>query len=180
MNEKLFVGIDVGSKGVITTQYKGHFSHYYLEDLDLYQISDIMRDLSSKYDNISCVIEDVKAIFGSSAGATFTFGFNKGYLIGLLAANNIPYTLVMAKEWQKIWCNSDIVIEYKKVKIKDRKTKQMIETTRKTTNTKQTSYNAAKRLFPKMDFRKSERCKNFHDGLVDSLLMSEFARRNNL
>lgn len=180
MGNKMYIGIDVGSKGVITTQYNGEFKHYYIEDMDLYQLSEMMAEIRSKNDNIACVVEDVQAICGSAAGATFTFGFNKGYLIGLLAANKIPYTLVRAKEWQKIWSNADMVVEYKKVKIKDKKTKELVEVTRKSTNTKQTSYNTAKRLFPSMDFKKSARCKNFHDGVVDSLLMSEYARRNNL
>lgn len=175
MNDKLYIGIDVGGKGFISTQFKGAWSHYSIEDNDLYQLSEIMRSMRLKSDNLVCVIEDVHAIFGSSAKATFAFGFNKGYLIGLLAANNIPYVLIQPKEWQReMWGNSDMVVTYKEVVVKGKKT------TRKEVNTKQTSINCCKRLFPTLDLRKSERAKKIDDNKVDSILMCEYARRKNL
>lgn len=169
------MGIDVGSKGFLSTQKDGKWEHYSIEDNDLYQLNKIMQDICDKNENITCVIEDVKPLFGSSAKATFAFGFNKGYLIGLLAANNIPYTLVPPKEWQKtIWTNADMVVSYKQVVINGK------TTTRKEVNTKQTSINACKRLFPTLDLRKSNRAKKPDDNKVDSILMSEYARRKNL
>lgn len=175
MNDKCYMAIDPGSKGFIVTQCDGEFSFYSIEDNDLYQLSEIMDKIRNTYSNLVCVIEDVHSVFGSSAKSTFNFGFNKGYLIGLLAANKIPYVLVQPKTWQKeIWVNSDMVVNYKKVKIKDK------EITKKEVDTKNTSINAAKRLFPHIDFRKSERCKNLDDNKVDATLMSEYARRKNL
>ena len=175
MNGKLYIGIDVGSKGFISMQKDGVWEHYSIEDNDLYQLSEIMLKARIDNDNIACVIEDVHPIFGSSAKATFQFGFNKGYLIGLLAANQIPYTLVQPKEWQReMWINADMVVNYKQVAVKGK------ETMRKEVNTKQTSINACKRLFPTMDLRKSERSKKIDDNKVDSILMCEFARRKNL
>lgn len=175
MNDKAYMGIDVGSKGFISIQYNGLWEHYSIEDNDLYQLSEIMRQIRSKRANIACVIEDVRQIFGSSAKSTFNFGFNKGYLIGLLAANKIPYTLVQPKEWQKeMWGLHDMVVTYKKVTVKGK------EVSKKEVNTKQTSINCAKRLFPTMDLRKNERCKKIDDNKVDSVLMAEFARRKNL
>ena len=169
------MSIDPGSKGFICTQIDGVFKHYSIEDNDLYQLSEIMAEMRSKYDNLVCVIEDVHSIFGSSAKSTFNFGFNKGYLIGLLAANKIPYILVQPKEWQKVvWNNADMVVSYKQVKVKDK------IVSKKVVDTKATSINAAKRLFPTMDFRKSERAKNIDDNKVDATLMSEYARRMNL
>ena len=175
MNDKCYIGIDVGAKGFISTQYNGLWEHFPIADNDLYQLSEIMRQTRLKYPNLTCVIEDVNAIFGSSAKSTFQFGFNKGYLVGLLAANNIPYTLVNPKVWQKeLWSHSDMVITYKKVTIKGE------EKTRKEVNTKQTSINCCKRLFPTLDLRKSTKAKNIDDNKVDSILMSEYARRMNL
>ena len=172
---KCYMSIDPGSKGFICTQIDGVFNHYSIEDNDLYQLSEIMAEIRSKYDNLVCVIEDVHSIFGSSAKSTFNFGFNKGYLIGLLAANKIPYILVQPKEWQKVvWTNADMVVSYKQVKVKDK------IVSKKVVDTKATSINAAKRLFPTMDFRKSERAKNIDDNKVDATLMSEYARRMNL
>lgn len=169
------MSIDPGSKGFVVTQCNGDFSFYSIADNDLYQLSEIMSKIRNTYSNLVCVIEDVHSIYGSSAKATFNFGFNKGYLIGLLAANKIPYVLVQPKTWQKeMWLNSDMVVNYKKVIIKGK------EVTKKEVDTKNTSINAAKRLFPHIDFRKSDRCKNLDDNKVDATLMSEYARRKNL
>lgn len=175
MNDKCYMSIDPGSKGFIVTQCNGNFSFYSIADNDLYQLSEIMAKIRNTYSNLVCVIEDVHSIYGSSAKATFNFGFNKGYLIGLLAANKIPYVLVQPKTWQKeMWLNSDMIVNYKKVTIKGK------EVTKKEVDTKNTSINAAKRLFPHIDFRKSDRCKNLDDNKVDATLMSEYARRKNL
>lgn len=175
MDGKAYMGIDVGAKGFISVQKNGEWRHFSIEDNDLYQLSEIMRETRENNANIACVIEDVHAIWGSSAKSTFAFGFNKGYLIGLLAANKIPYTLVSPKEWQKtIWSNSDMVVSYKTVVVRDK------ECVKKEVNTKQTSINACKRLFPTLDLRKSERAKKIDDNKVDSILMAEYARRKNL
>ena len=136
MEGKLYIGIDVGSKGFISMQKNGAWEHYSIEDNDLYQLSEIMRQTRLKHPQIACVIEDVASIFGSSAKSTFNFGFNKGYLVGLLAANKIPYTLVQAKVWQhEIWTNHDMVVTYKDVVIKGKKI------SKKEVNTKQTTIN---------------------------------------
>lgn len=161
------MGIDVGGKGFITTQKEGAFCHYSIEDNDYYQLSEIMADIRSNNAEIVCVIEDVHALYGSSAKSTFSFGFCKGYLIGLLAAHRIPYHLIPPKEWQKeIWSNADK--EYKS------------DGGKKSVDTKATSINACKRIFPTLDLRKNDRCKKIDDNKVDSILMSEYARRKNL
>ena len=174
MEGKLYIGIDVGSKGFISMQKDGKWTHFSIADNDLYQLSQIMQEARCSNESIACVIEDVKPIFGSSAKSTFAFGFNKGYLIGLLAANKIPYTLVAPKEWQKcIWTNADMVVSHKVVVVKGK------EQTKKEVNTKQTSINACKRLFPTVDLRKSPRSKKPDDNKVDSMLLSEYGRRKN-
>lgn len=164
---KLYMGIDVGGKGFITTQKDGHFNHYSIEDNDYYQLSEIMAEIR-KEKEIVCVIEDVHALHASSAKSTFNFGMCKGYLLGLLAANKIPYHLIQPKEWQKeIWTNADKVTRYK-------------TDGGKMTDTKNTSINACKRLFPFLDLRKNPKCRKIDDNKVDSILMSEYARRKNL
>ena len=73
-----------------------------------------------------------------------------------------------------MWDNKDMVVTYKLVTIRGK------VVTKKEVNTKQTSFNAAKRIFPEVDFRKTERCKNYDDNKVDSVLLSEYGRRKNL
>lgn len=176
MENKCYVGIDVGTKGFIASTNGYARDFFSLEDHDMKEAYEYLSKLQDFYkSNMVCVIEDVHAIYGSSAKGTFSFGFQKGYLIGLLTACKIPYVLVQPKEWQKeMWGNSDIVVKYKEVTIKGKKT------IRKEINTKETSINTAKRLFPCIDFRKTERCKKIDDNKVDATLMSEYARRKNL
>lgn len=172
---KCYVGIDPGVNGVITVQYNDKFEFFYISDMDMPQLAGVFLYIKQKYDNIVCVMEQIHAIFGSSAKATFSFGEIFGELQALLVANQIPYHLVQPKEWQKVmWSNADMVVTYKQVKVKEK----MVS--KKVVDTKATSINAAKRLFPTIDFRKSERAKNIDDNKVDATLMCEYARRMNL
>jgi len=175
MKNRVYLGIDVGSKGFITLNTGNELKFYSIEDNDKYQLSNILRDIKEEYPNVVCAIEEIHAIFGSSAKATFAFGEINGLLKGLLIANKIPYHLVPPKTWQKeMWDNKDLVITYKTITKKDK------TITKKDVNTKQTSFNAAKRIFPNVDLRKTERCKKPDDNKCDSLLISEYARRKNL
>lgn len=175
MNDKCYMSIDPGNRGFIVTQKNGEFSFYSIEDNDLHQLAKIIENIRLSNTNLVCVMEQIHAIFGCSAKATFSFGEIYGQLQGLLIANKIPYVLVQPKTWQKeMWTNSDMVVNYKKIIVKGK------ETTRKEVDTKATSINAAKRLFPNIDFRKSERCKKIDDNKVDATLMSDYARRKNL
>lgn len=172
---KKYIGVDVGAKGFVAVIDNGEYRFCSIEDSDNQTLSKFLLD-ETLGQSVAVVIEDVHALYGSSAEGTFQFGFNKGFLIGLLVAHKIPYTLVQPKEWQGcIWTNADMVVNHKKVKCKNGK-----EINRKETDTKATSINAAQRLFPSVDFRRNECCRKIDDNKVDALLMAEYARRNNL
>ncbi len=174
-NNRVYLGIDPGAKGFITLNTGGKIEFFSIADLDIYVIADTLGMIKRRYPNVICVMEEVHAIFGSSAKSTFNFGEINGILKGVLMANKIPYHLVQPKVWQKeIWANKDYIINYKT------KTIRGVERSIKEINTKATSINAAKRLFPAIDFRKNERCKNIDDNKVDSLLIAEYGRRKNL
>lgn len=175
MENKCYIGIDPGALGYLAIQVNGEWTHMSLKDNDFYQISDMFEYLKSKYPNIVAGLECVHAIFGSSAKATFSFGEIYGKLQALLIAHKIPYHLIAPKTWQgSLWQNSDMVITYKKVKLKNK------EINKKEVNTKATSINAAKRLFPELDFRRTDRCSNIDDNKVDATLICEYLRRKNL
>lgn len=172
---KKYIGIDVGDKGFIAVIDNGEYRFLSIAESDNLAISDFLFEEAFGHE-VAVVIEDIHALFGSSASATFSFGYVKGLLTGLLIAHKIPYTYVAPKDWQReIWTNADMVTYSKKVVQRSGK-----EVMRKETNTKATSINAAQRLFPMVDFRRNERCKNIDDNKVDALLMAEYARRKNL
>lgn len=172
---RVYMGIDPGEKGFITIMKDNAMIHFSIKDNDFYRIDEFFKEMKELHPNIVCVMEEVHAIFGSAAKATFSFGEINGLLKGLLIANKIPYHLVQPKKWQgEMWESKDMVITYKDVFIKGKETK------RKEVNTKQTSFNTASRLFPMVDFRKTDRCKKPDDNKIDSILLAEYGRRKNL
>lgn len=167
------LGIDPGSKGFLTILHEdGTMDHYAIADGDMRDLADYIKLVVQFHPAVHVVMEEVHAIVNSSAKATFGFGEVNGYIKGMLTALGVPYTLVQPKVWQKeVWVSQDMVYDTKEGK--DGKPRRVV-------NTKQTSYNAARRLFPNVDFRKSERCRNWDDNKVDSLLIAEYGRRRNL
>lgn len=174
--EKTYIGIDPGVIGFITAIFpNGNFEFYSIDENDDLDLHRIFKSIKERSWQVTAVLEDVHAIFGSSAKSTFNFGEIKGILKGLLVANEIPYTLVQPKEWQhEVWNNQDMIVSYKTVIRAGKEIKQ------KVVDTKSTSINAARRLFPNIDLRKNDRCRKTDDNKVDSLLMAEYARRRNL
>jgi hypothetical protein len=164
------IGIDPGKNGFIciveefSSETVANYITYHPiplinKEVDIRKLNEC---LSFAGGDIHCVIEDVHAIFGSSAKATFNFGWIVGVLEALLVANGIPYTKVAPKVWQKeMW--QGIPIQKK---------------ANKRTDTKAMSLLAAKRLFPNEDLTATERSVKPHDGKVDALLLCEFCRRN--
>ena len=174
---KVYCGIDVGTIGYLAINDNGKWSYAAFRDTSIRELANTMSLLKQNTNgNLVCVIEDVHAIFNSSAKATFAFGLQKGIMLALLESNGIPYHLVAPKEWQKeMWDNKDLVVSNEAYSTKDGKTK-----IRKKKDTKKTSENVAKRLFPDADFRRTSRCTNNDDNKIDAMLMAEYARRKNL
>ena len=165
----VYVGIDVGSNGGVfafndkgevlikeaVPQTKGGGG------VDYKKLYKILSSVAGYEVSLHVGIEDVHSLFGMSAKSNFSFGFIKGLKIGFLEVLGYEYELVTPKNWQKrVWIDSDIVPK----------------ATGKGKDTKATSLNAAKRIFPLVDFRKSDRAKIPHDGIFDSALIAEYIR----
>lgn len=177
MNNRIYMGIDPGSLGFITVMYPDNSREFLsLQANDYQQICRFIMSVKERSnDNLMCCMEEVHAVFGSSAKSTFSFGKINGVLEGILIALSIPYTLVQPKAWQGvIWSNPDKeYIEKKRISKGEEKSVRSVDT-------KKTSLNAAKRLFPSVDLRKSERASKYDDNKCDSLLICEYGRRMNL
>lgn len=143
----LIAGVDPGSKGAIAV-INGAFE---IQDLIFSAKPTDIRDIWKKYRGYDffVFIEEVHAIFGSSAKSTFGFGRNFGSIMGALEALNIGYDFVPPKTWQYKY-------HKKHMKIKD---------------PKERSLKAATALYPKVSFRHNER---LHDGIVDALLIATY------
>ena len=172
---KIRYGIDPGKTGFICEwcESRGTFDFYDIpkigNEVDVRELNSFLKNRFAENGDYSihCVIENVHAVFGSSAKGTFEFGKIVGVLEALLVANDIPFTKVQPKKWQKeMW--EGIPMQKKP------------SSTGKTmnTDTKKMSLMAAKRLFPNIDLRKSKRATNPDHNKVDALLMCEYCRRN--
>lgn len=168
-DKKLFMGIDPGLHGaIVVINGKGEIvcsENIPLigSELDLRKLWTIFHEYFSE--PIHVVIEQVHAIFGSAASATFTFGRVCGILEGFTVANDFNYTLIQPKVWQKEMFQG--IPEIKKPS-KSGKTSRL--------DTKKMAYIAKTRLFPTATGFETPRGKVI-DGKVDALLIAEYARR---
>ena len=171
-----YLGIDPGKSGGLTVMQDGKIVFKAImpisgDSLDIRGLYDLIKSLTSNY-NLTVVLEEVHSIFGSSAGSNFTFGFVCGAIEAIVVSHRLKLIKVQPKKWQKeVWTNSDMAYKPKKPAQKNA-----------SVDTKATSLNCAKRLFPDFDFRKSDsaRVTKDHDGIVDAVLMCEYARIKNL
>lgn len=156
----IHIGIDPGAKGAIVireedgTLSKFIMPHKPKEGYNDVELAKMFRYIASMPGEKRAVLEKVHAIHGSSAKATFTFGGGFKTLCYALVRDNIPFTLVPPKVWQK---TMHAGVFGKEAKVK--------------------SLNAARQLFPSFDLRATERSKIAHEGVVDALLMAEYSFR---
>lgn len=111
------------------------------------------RDVLKKYSSLGntfCILEKVHAMPHQGVTSMFSFGENFGFIQGLLWANGIPYELVTPQKWKKEFgCTTD----------------------------KNTSIAVAKRLYPNVSFKRTERCTTDSDGMAEALLMATYGMR---
>jgi hypothetical protein len=175
---KIHMGIDVGKNGAIVLIDRGSITCHPIPvigktkpTVDLIELSNTLAQLKGEIAHI--VIEDVHALFGSAASATFSFGFVAGVIEMACVAHGISYTKVAPKKWQEEMF-AGVPVQYKPLKKSDKpnyKPKLMKDT-------KAMALMAVKRLFPNQKLTFGERATVPHDGLVDALLMAEYSRRN--
>lgn len=171
---KYYIGIDPGVKGCISiVDETGKFIESFFllknaKNVDAVEISNALLNLSKYEDNCHVIIENIHAIFGSSAKGTFNFGFIAGLIEGVIATIGLPYTKVNPKIWQKEMFRGVNVI-----------TKPFTTGKTQVIDTKKMSFLASHRIFPTVDLRRTNKCKNEDDNFSDSLLMAEYGRRMN-
>lgn len=102
------------------------------------------------------ILEKVMPFKGGLKGA-FNYGRNVGALEAMLYAHRIPFTHVYPITWQKVMFEG-----FSKERIP---------------NPKDRALAAAKRLFPKQNLLRDEKCRKPNEGFVDALLLAEYGRR---
>ena len=170
------IGIDIGKNGAIVIQdlnsgdITKHIMPLISNEIDVKSLYDIFYKYKDK--KCMCAMEDLHAIFGSSAKSTFTFGFVAGATEAIILSLGIPYIKVQAKIWQK-----EAFRGIKEIRKPSTINKKGVEVKGRL-DTKAMALLASKRLYPKFDSTPSERSKKAHDGIVDALLISDYIINN--
>lgn len=134
---------------------KGGIAVLYEDGTDVFPYSDEgLIDLCRSYANtggLFVCLEKVHSMPGQGVAGTFAFGKGYGYICGVLEAFGIPYQEIPPQKWKR---------EYSLGSNK----KQSIETARK--------------LFPGVSLKASERCTSDHDGMAEALLIALYGKRH--
>lgn len=156
----VILGIDPGKSGGFALISDDEVSVFAMpikdEDYNRTALAGFFRTHKDKITH--CFIEMAAMRPGNSAQSGFTVGRGFGMLEGFLNSFSIPYTIVYSQTWSKKY---DHGVTEKNKELRYRLIKKA-------------RAEIAKRLYPNMDLRKSSRCSNLHDGIVDSLLIADY------
>jgi hypothetical protein len=163
MTSKIYIGVDIGLLGAIVIMHlDGHIEIHKMPVIGKVIDVPTLKKLIDRRDAV-IVFEDLGVIFGSSKKTAFSMGYQIGLIEALCVAGGNPYHKVKAKMWQKEMFQG--VPELKKGEKRDTKGMALV---------------ACQRIFPGFDLTFTERAQKPHDGLVDALLIAEYAKRKNL
>ena len=167
---KTYVGIDIGKNGAIAIiDPEGNIITHEMplisNELDYHELSAIMVDVTTKYQNVHVIFEKLGVIYGSGKNVAFSMGEQAGSVEMSCICKGIPYTKTRAVVWQKEMFQG--ISEITKTNSAKRDTKAM-------------ALIAIKRIFPTLTLTFGKRAVKPHDGLIDAVLMAEYGRRKNL
>lgn len=169
---KTYIGIDIGKKGAISMLSSDGVSTYAMpmikDELDYTMLYELLMQIQASElkrtgSNPHLVFEKLGVIFGSSKSTAFSMGYQSGAVEMMAISLGIPYTKIPAKQWQKEM--------FQGVEVVKKGTKN---------DTKAMALIAINRLFPKLKLTFGMKATKPHDGLVDAVLMAEYAKRKNL
>lgn len=168
---KIYVGIDIGKSGAIAAIVDGKIHVKPMPkiktELDYPEISATLTKLKNQ--NAHVVFEKLGLIYGSSKKTAWSMGEQSGAVEMSCICQGVPYTKVKAVDWQKQMFQG-----------LDQITKPSKTGKKEVRDTKAMALVAIKRIFPDLKLTFGERATKPHDGLIDAVLMAEYARRNNL
>lgn len=160
LGEIMIVGIDPGCTGAIVALSGG--SEILFKTLmpkagaGLIDVPGLAAVFRTQLKECHVVLEQAQSFPKQGVASSFNYGRGFGSIEGVLGSLGIPYTLVRPHVW----------------------TRELHQGLPKEQAPKEKSLIVVKRLFPSEDLRASTRCKNFHEGYVDAVLIAEWGRRN--
>lgn len=144
----IYIGIDPGLRGGWAIMWDDGSVEVHPWDDKQFIVS--MEEIWRDGIDCRCALEKVGAMPGNGSVSMFKFGQSFGFIIGVLTALKIPFQLVPPRVWKKEFSLD---------------------------NDKQKSIETAQRLFPGVNFLPTERSRKPSDGMCESALLMEYARR---
>lgn len=121
--------------------------------VDYFELLTLFEDFKTMGDHV--ILEDVGGRCGDGAKGAFSFGRGMGIIECAIKQSGLKVTYVKPTAWAKV----------------------IHEGLDKDLKPKAKSRTVISRLFPNTDFKRTPKCKNPHDGLVDAVLIAEWGRR---
>lgn len=146
----IYIGIDPGAKGGWSIIYSEEKVETYAWDNMQFVAS--MKELWDGGMPVRCALEKVGAMPKQGVSSTWKFGEEYGFIKGVLTSFDISYQTVPPQTWKKAF---SLVHQDKN---------KSIET--------------AQRLFPNVNLLPTERSRKPSDGMAESLLLAEYAKRH--
>lgn len=100
----IYIGIDPGVKGSITFLEDADLLATFRFEKELDLAIEMLRTLPVRASQNRILLEDIHAVYGSRASATFSFGREVGRIIGILQALGLEFRMIPVKEWQSAMC----------------------------------------------------------------------------
>jgi hypothetical protein len=173
---KTIIAIDIGKKGAVVIRKPDPMGDIFepmpmIKDEvnynDLYWL--VHNNLAEEWSDNVIIFEKLGVIFGTSKTTAFSMGHQAGAVEMIGIAMSIPFHKITAKVWQKEMFQGTVLVTKK-----SKSGKSVV------TDTKATALIVAKQLFPNQKLTFGDRATKPHDGLIDAMLMAEFAKRKNL
>jgi hypothetical protein len=153
--KRLIIGIDLGKQGAICIRDGEEIETLVMPlldgEIDERALADLFLEIASEVKMVA--FETIFALKGHGGNSMINFGEQAGVIRGILSALKIPYKRVAARAWQS---------------------KLLKDVTGSDTKVK--ALKVASSLFPGVELKATERSRIAHPGIVDALLISEYAR----
>lgn len=151
----IYAGVDPGQNGALSAINENN-EVIFCSTMSRENLVNLFSELKSMADEnsqgIIVCVEKVGAMPGQGVTSMFSFGKSAGFIEGVLETLKIPYQLVPPQTWKKSFS----------LLHKDKKA----------------SIETCKQLFPGVNLLPTQRCKKESDGMAESLLMAQFAKRS--
>lgn len=148
----IYIGLDPGKKGAMAIMgYSNTTGERYMMKIIPFDPQEYIKTLK-QFNGATVCIEHVHSLPREGVKSVWSFGQTYGWLLGVLDAVGLSYQTVPPNLWKKDF--------------------SLLRTEKKQ------SIEVCKRLFPGIELKRTDRCRNDDDNMADAALICEYARRH--